>query len=108
MHPLNHNRPWLRLPVCLQAAALAMGLHTALLECVADSHALLVMHSFKSAQQSGPAAVAVTASGTTTRTPAAASSRASTSRGKLPFPRIPGPGAALHAICLVSSTHAPS
>ena len=98
MHPLNHNWPWVKLPVCLQAAALAMGLHTTLLECVADSHALLMMHSFKSAQHSGPAAVAITAPGTTPRNSAAASSRASATRSKLPFPRIPGSGAAVHAM----------
>ncbi len=105
MHLVNHNRPWVKPPVCLQAAALAVGLHTTLLECVADSHALLMMHSFRAAQQSGPAAVAVTASGMP-RSPAAARSCASTSRSKLPFPRIPGSGAAVHAIvCLAPSTH---
>ena len=102
---LNHSRPRLKLPVCLQAAALAMELHTTLLECVADSHALLMMHSFKAAQQSGPAAVAITASGTTPRSPAAAGSRASTSRSKLPFPRIPGSGAAVHASSVRHPAH---
>ena len=105
-HLINHSRPGVKLPGCLQAAALAMGLHTTLLECVADSHALLVMHSFKAAQQNGPAAVAVTASGTTPRSPAAAGSRAGATRSRLPFPRIPGSGAAVHATSVWHLAHA--